>query len=128
MKKSIVRSLVAMTLLCSAADALALPAPHKPNPLAKYGVEIPASIGEVWADGTDPSIVYVGPKDRQSVVGRFASTNPTLDCSDLNRIRSVTWRFPLPSEVQSTIASGQAYSPAFDALFAVAARNINVLE
>jgi hypothetical protein len=72
--------------------------------------------------------VYVGPKDRQSIVGRFASTNPTLDCSDLNRIRSVTWRFPLPAEVQSAIAAGQAYSPAFDALFAVAARNINVLE
>jgi hypothetical protein len=119
---------VALACLLAPMDASALPAPHKGNPLSKLGISLPKDVGTVWSDGTDPTVVYVGPKDRQQLVGRFANTAGMVDCQDLNNLRSVTWRMPLITQVSQIVKSGESYSPAFDALYGVAARNMNTLD
>jgi len=124
-------SLCSALILISAnvtTNAWALPDPRKPIPLTQWGILLGDTGGaKLLLDDKEPTL-YVGPKAEKTTEGTFAFIGGSISCADLDRMRSVTYRYPEDSEVTTVVDSGSAYSPAFDANFGIMARSRGLLE
>ncbi len=82
-------------------------------------------VGEVIGDSENKHTLYVKPGNLK-FKGKFYQTNGGADCQDLFKLRQITYKMPTKEEFPGIISRGQFYSPAFEAITGVAARNINL--